>query len=949
MAIAAEDLKRLSALLDTALELDPAARERWLASLPQDALSPMLRRLLAQHDAAETGTPLDRSPLPPAPPARAVGDRVGPYELLRPIGHGGMGEVWLARRADGRLERQVAIKLPTAIAGRGERVRRFARERDILAALEHPHIARLYDAGVADDGTPYLALEFVAGVPVTEYCRQHASSLAARVALVVQVAQALQYAHTRLVVHRDLKPSNVLVTDDGRAVLLDFGIAKLLADDGDSEMTRVGGAALTPAYAAPEQLRGEPASTATDVYSLGVVLHELACGARPHAGEGRELERAVVDTEVPLPGGVPRDLAAVMLKALRKPPAERYATAAALADDLQRWQRGEPVLARDAGRAYRAWRFACRHTLALASATAVVVSLAAGAVVATWQAAVARDEARTAAAVQAFLEGVFRSSSSAQDDPVRARQRTARELLDAGTARIDHDLAGEPKVQLRVLRTLAAMYAEMAESEAAARLLDRIVELEQSLHPRPGAERVQSLAAASTAHIGAGDERRATERLAQARAMLAELPPDREAELAVQLAAFDISYHRRDPAGIAAGERALALLPASPSPRRRDVLGRLGGLHASAGRPQLAAPLLREAVAMHAALATPDGRGRVAVLRELALVEADLGRYRAADAALRAAIADEAQRIGDDSAAVARIRSQHAALLSAGGAPREALATFEALRQRSRQRPGESTQVAHDLAFDTHREAAARFAAGEPSRALVLLDGLQPGPSSGVFLAIDWKLLRARVLADLGRFDAARAELAAAETMRRERGVTSMRVQRRAHRAAVEVALAGADIAEAAARLAAPPAGPVPSSALADAAELMLLRGDAAGAAAAAQEALAATTTREADVDAAYAVQRLHELAGRAALAQGDAARAREAFERALAADAAMRDTGPRRLRSLAWLGQALWHSGDRAAARRQAAAARAELKRTGPLGIHHLQPLIDFERLQRI
>ncbi|HSC01410.1 MAG TPA: serine/threonine-protein kinase, partial [Burkholderiaceae bacterium] len=231
--LAPPDLRRLSTLLDEALELPEAEREAWLASLQGDALVPTLRELLARHARHETGDLIDRLPVftigpeRSAAPTLAAGDTVGPYRLLRELGHGGMGEVWLAERTDGQIKRPVALKLPMLGARRSVLVQRFARERDILAALAHPHIARLYDAGLADDGQPYLALEYVEGQPITHWCDAQKLASRARVELLLQVMSAVQYAHANLVIHRDLKPSNVLVTSEGQAMLLDFGIAKL--------------------------------------------------------------------------------------------------------------------------------------------------------------------------------------------------------------------------------------------------------------------------------------------------------------------------------------------------------------------------------------------------------------------------------------------------------------------------------------------------------------------------------------------------------------------------------------------------------------------------------------------------------------------------------------------------------------------------------------------------
>src|SRR5262249_10217854 len=285
MAIAARDWLQLSRLLDTALSLAPGERVQWIAGLDAEhaPLKGVLQELLARDDLVETGgflatlPKLTRDAVRVHLPGAATGDQIGPYVLERQLGAGGMASVWLAERTDGLLKRKVALKLPHVGAALPGLAERMTRERNILAALEHPDIARLYDAGIAADGRPYLALEYVAGEPIDRYCDTHAVDLPGRIRFVVQVARAVAYAHAHLVVHRDLKPSNIQVDEQGQVHLLDFGIAKLLDEQAGDEapLTRIAGTALTPEYASPEQLRGDVVSTASDVYSLGVVLFEL--------------------------------------------------------------------------------------------------------------------------------------------------------------------------------------------------------------------------------------------------------------------------------------------------------------------------------------------------------------------------------------------------------------------------------------------------------------------------------------------------------------------------------------------------------------------------------------------------------------------------------------------------------------------------------------------------
>lgn len=398
----------MSRLLDEALPLDTAARRAWLEQLSPEYsdIAPALWEALLPSPSLAAG-PLGTLPKLPAGQAtagharsRQAGARVGPYELIRALGAGGMAEVWLARRADGAMKRTVALKMPTLTLVRSELEQRFARERDILASLEHPHIARLYDAGVDPDRQPYLAMEYVEGQPLTDWCDAHRLSIAARLELCLQVLEAMQYAHDRHVVHRDLKPSNILVTDSGQVRLLDFGVAKLLEEEADqSQLTSVYGRALTPDYASPELLRGERLDARCDIYSFGVVLYELLIGIRPYqlknAGSVGLLEQGIASVAVEKPSvqaepqaaalrattpeGLARqlrgDLDAIALKTLAKEPAERYPSAADLAKDLRSYLERRPVAARPARFVYRLLKFVRRNRTVVVISTAAVAAV----------------------------------------------------------------------------------------------------------------------------------------------------------------------------------------------------------------------------------------------------------------------------------------------------------------------------------------------------------------------------------------------------------------------------------------------------------------------------------------------------------------------------------------------------------------------------------------------
>ncbi len=481
----------LSELLDTALDLPAHQRGAWLAALDprHEPLKALLRRLLARAAELETSDFLEVLPAVDLAPAASPSDpasdsRVGPYRLVRELGRGGMGIVWLAERADGLFTRPVALKFPQGPWMRDGLRERMARERELLAALEHPGIARLYDAGVTDAGVPYLALEHVDGVPLDEYCRSRHLGVPQRLALFLQVTDAVAHAHTALIIHRDLKPSNILVTSSGQVRLLDFGIGKLLGEAAPAggAVTDVAGRAFTPDYASPEQIAGQPLTVATDVYSLGVVLYELLTEHRPYRlkrDSRGALEDAILETQprapsqVVAPGPLRRslsgDLDAVILKTLKKAPEERYPTVAALADDLRRHLAGRPVAARPDSRGYRLGRFLARHKLSSAATAAAAVAIVTGAGAAAWQAHEARDQAERAETVSRFVTSIFEGINPAllgADRPV-----TAADMLDRAQQRVVTELRDRPTLQLQLQEVIARSYLGLHEHRRARDLL----------------------------------------------------------------------------------------------------------------------------------------------------------------------------------------------------------------------------------------------------------------------------------------------------------------------------------------------------------------------------------------------------------------------------------------------------------------------------------------------
>src|ERR1700722_13170280 len=416
-----ERRRELSEELDRALELPADELPSWLAALrarDPEAAS-WIARVLALRENAQFAEFLKDDAVA-ARIASFAGRHVGPYVIETELGRGGMGAVWLARRSDGSYEGTVAVKFPHSFMLGGPAEQRFRAEGRLLARLDHPNIARLIDAGVLEATQPYLVLEYVEGEPIDRYCERLALPLVARINLFLSVVAAVAHAHVHLVVHRDLKPSNILVTEAGTVKLLDFGIAKLLADEEGAAATQTGVLALTPQYAAPEQVLGEPVTTRTDVYSLGLILYLLLTGRPAVATEGRSSAQVVheVVTQAParpslvallaqVPGNeLAGDLDNIVGKALKKAPAERYESAEALGEDLRRFLEHEPVRARSDTLLYRAGKFVRRHRVGVALATAASVALLATSGVALWQAYAAGRERDLALAQERRADSV---------------------------------------------------------------------------------------------------------------------------------------------------------------------------------------------------------------------------------------------------------------------------------------------------------------------------------------------------------------------------------------------------------------------------------------------------------------------------------------------------------------------------------------------------------------
>lgn len=749
-------------LFEAVVDFAPAQWEdQLLQQCPQDAALRDEVLALLQADAASTrGTAmLDRAPDIVAElaeqltgggargeaPGVVSGMRLGPFRLVREIGRGGMGAVWLAERADGEFQLQVAIKLIRGGWDTAETQARFRAERQILAALQHPHIAHLVDGGVSTDGKPWLALEYVDGVDLRAWCDSRQLDLGQRLHLFLTVCEAVQHAHQRLVVHRDLKPSNILVSRDGVVKLLDFGIAKLIdADSAAVSATRV----FTPEYAAPEQVRGELVTTAVDVYALGLLLYELLSGQRPYKLENSTpaaYERAVLDQEPTRPSLVVTrdgakaeaiaakrhltparlrrelrgDLDAIVLKALRKAPAQRYASVGDMAADLERHLRHQPVQARRGNWRYRAARFVQRHALAAALGLVAALALLGGLGAALWQAQIARSERDTAREALRFMTTLFDNA-----DPAKQKGETlsVRELLDAGTRDIRSALAGQDAARGPLLVTMASAYLGLQQLEPAAPLLDEAL----AIGRRRGDRALE--AAALTQQCRrldlANDSAQCPPLLDRAEALLDPRDPEQARLIAYGLAlrVYGLQLENRNDEIVRQMRRGLALLDAR-QPAHRFMIVELSGHLAYAlnelGRSAEAETVLQPLLAQ---LRRDSGAERVLLpdtLGTLSAVVAEQGRTDEGIDLQREAVAAMEALYGKDSPIISGHLNGLARALNAAGRSGEALPVMERTVALDRSR---GQAVNPELASGLCNLGVLRLQLGQDDAALTALD-----------------------------------------------------------------------------------------------------------------------------------------------------------------------------------------------------------------------------------
>ncbi len=750
MTMNAPRFARVREIFQAVCDLAPAERQAFLAdSCGADAeLRAEVESILAWSEGA--GSLLDEPATEVFPelfePSRAlamVGRAVGPYVLERLVATGGMGAVYQARRGDGQYDGRVAVKLLRRRLAREPALRLFRREQQALAALDHPNIARLLDGGVAGDGVPYLVMEYVDGEPIDRYCAGRRLSTRQRLELFGDVCSAVSCAHRSLIVHRDLKPANILVTGGGEPKLVDFGIAAVIdpAPHRGNGGPAPSGRSMTPEYASPEQVRGERVTTASDVYSLGVILYEILAGRRPYrprAAIPHEVERSVCEDEPERPsaavgrgdgdhgsGAAPPlrlrrelagDLDAIVLKALRKEPQHRYATVDELAADVRRHLAGLPVAARRGTLRYRGLKFARRHAVGVIAGAAVALSILGGAAATLHQARGTVAEARKVEGVNAFLQDMLASLDAGA--PAAARPHgTLRLVLDEAPAALGAGALREQRdVEAEVRLTIGMAYLELGALPEARSHLDRAHEVRLQLRGGRHAEVAESHEALGRLARAQGDLEGAEARYRQALLLRRELLGDGAAATAESLNDLGVvlkargrleeaqealaEAHGARSAALAALERDPAGSPSALRRARKDLATTTTNLAAVAknlGRHGDAERLYRDAIERFSSVLGREHYRTAVALNDLALLLSETGRSGEAEPLYREALEIRRRVFGDDHLAVATGLKNLGLLLAQMGRYEEAEGFYREALALGRKLPGDEERLANTL------------------------------------------------------------------------------------------------------------------------------------------------------------------------------------------------------------------------------------------------------------
>jgi serine/threonine protein kinase/tetratricopeptide (TPR) repeat protein len=813
----------LSPYLDEALEIATEERATWLASIStyDPALATDLRTMLAQHQVVHESRFLEHAVLDPRSTLvqSLAGQVIGAYRLVTPLGQGGTGSVWLAERCDGRFEGRAAVKLLNiGLIGRtGEE--RFRQEGTILASLRHPRIAHLIDAGVSPTGQPYLILELVDGQSIDRYCDERALGIEARLRLFLDVLEAVAHAHTNLVVHRDIKPANVLVSTDGEVKLLDFGIAKLIERDAAwgtagssaaSALTREGGAALTPEYAAPEQLCGGVVTTATDVYALGVLLYVLLSGQHPAGGAVRSpatLIRAIVDAEPQrvsdavvsateplerlsrhasqcattsskLRRALRGDLDTIVAKALKKDAVERYPSVTALADDVRRVLRHEPISARPDTLRYRGAKFVQRHVRGVAMSAAVVLLLSGSTAFYTTRLSTERDraqrEATKAAKVSEVLTGILLGA-----DPIANRATadglTVRALLDAGADQAQKELVGHAEAQAEIFTILGRLYRRYGAFDKAQLLLEQALDSGQHLFGPEHVRVARTLNDLGALLIEKGEYPAAERSLERALVMRRKLLGLEHEDVAVTLVELGRVYQ-----DLGLSERAEPLLREALAIRRKVLgddhretavsLSAVGSILRLRGDLAGAETLLRQSLELNRKTRGADHPNSGMSMHDLGLIAATRGDYPSALSMFRQTLEIHRKAFGDKHPSLAMALNSIAHVFILQGRYNEAASALQNALDIARPVLGNDHQL---VAIYTINLASVQLKRREPAAAEALLrEGLRiraltPGlvpARRRTFVEDDWSLgatksLLGASLVALGRYDEAEGVL----------------------------------------------------------------------------------------------------------------------------------------------------------------------------------------------